>query len=257
VRARATVTAALALAWPAGAARAVGLEGAADQQRRVGGGLAAGWDHVGGVGRDSFPFVEGYGHGDARLWRGLVGGAALSLRRDLGDYNHALERWRGGSTGVALQLALGFESPRFHASAGPWLLGDNRDGRAFRLWALPFGVLRLRFGHLDRWHVNVRLIDGAPYTAEAGGPGFRLQIAPPPRGRHRLSFGVYTSLGEKVAGLAVTDEIAGLMDAGGPAGWLGSLGRPGSTLRVGGLLGTAIGHAGTRPELTLFAGVVY
>jgi hypothetical protein len=235
--------AALPLTAPAGPARAVGLEGPAAAAQRLGGGLATGWDQVSGVGRDAFPFVEAYGHGDARLWRWLVGGAALSLRRDLGDYNYALERWRGGSTGVALQLAVGFESARFHASLGPWLLGDNRDGRDFRLFVLPFGVLRLRFGDLDRWHVNVRLIDGAPYTAEAGGPGFRVQVAPPPLGRHRLGFGVYTSLGEKVAGLALTDEIAGLL--------------PGSALRVGGLLGTAIGHGGARPELTLFGGLVY
>jgi hypothetical protein len=249
-----TVILAAAVVLAPGAARAVGLEGRADQDRRLGAGVATGWDQVGGAGRDAFPFFEAFGHGDMRLHNWLVGGAALSLRRDFADYNFALERWRGGSTGLALQLAVGFESPRFHVSVGPWLLGDDRDGRDFRLYLLPFGVLRLRVGHLDRWHVNVRLIDGAPYTAEAGGTGFRLQICPPPQGRHRLAFGLYTSLGEKVAGLAFTDEMAGLLPE---AGWGAWLGRSGSTVRVGGLLGTNLGHGVSRPEITLFAGIVY
>ena len=68
-------------------------------------------------------------------------------------------------------------------------------------------MLRLRVGSLDGWHFNLRLLDGAPFTAEGGGPGLRLHLGLPPRGRHRLAGGVYTSLGEKVVGLSFADEI--------------------------------------------------
>jgi hypothetical protein len=225
-------------------AGAVGLDGPAAADSRLGLGLGTGWDQVGGLGRDGFPFVEAFAHGDWRAWRWLYLGGAATTRGDLANYNFALERWRGGSPAVAAQALVGYDGPRFHLSAGSWFYGSRREGRPFRPALLPYGVLRLRAGALDRWHFNLRLVDGAPFTADGGGTGLRLQLAAPPRGRHRLAAGVYTSLGEKVVGITASDEIEGLALARGAA------------LRVGGLLGTDLGHA-TRPELTLFAGLTW
>jgi hypothetical protein len=226
-------------------ALAIGLEGPADADRRYGGGIASGWDQVGGIGRDAFPFAELFAHADARLWRGLAMGAALSVRGDFANYNFALERWRGASPGAAAQLVLGYDGPTYHLSAGAWLLSDGRDGRSARPALLPWGVVRLRVGSLDHWHVNLRLIDGAPYTAEGGGTGLRLQLGAPPRGAHRMAAGLYTSLGEKTVGLSFSDEIARPLP-----GWQ-------ADVRFGGLLGTDYGHPGARPELTVFAGLVW
>jgi hypothetical protein len=233
----------LLLLLPAAPAAAVGLEGSEEASHRLGAGVSTGWDQVGGIGRDAFPFVEGFAHADARVWRWLAVGGALSVRGDLGDYNFALERWRGRSGGLAAQLAVGYDGPAFHVSAGPWIYGDGRDGRDFRAALLPWGVLRLRFGNLDRWHVNLRILDGGPYTAEGGGTGVRLQVGAPPRGNHRMAAGLYTSLGEKTVGLTFSDEIT-------VHGW------PAPALRVGGMLGTDVGHF-DRPELTAFAGLVW
>ena len=145
---------------------------------------------------------------------------------------------------MAAQALVGYDGSYFHVSAGSWFYGDTRDGRRFRPAFLPYGVLRLRAGHLDRWHVNLRLIDGAPFTADGGGTGVRVQLGAPPLGAHRLAAGLYTSVGEKTAGLAVSDEIGDVDLVGGGA------------IRLGGLLGTDLGHPG-RLELTLFGGLVW
>jgi hypothetical protein len=242
---RAVAAAALALALGRGAqARAVGLEGPEDADHRVGAGLATGLDQVGGIGRDAFPFLEAFGHAEARVWRWLAIGGAASVRGDLGDYNYALQRWRGGSPGVAAQLTVGYDGPGFHLSAGSWLYGNSRDNRRFRPAFLPYGVVRLRAGSLDRWHFNLRIVDGAPFTAEGAGPGVRLQVGAPPRSGHRLAGGLYTSLGEKIVGLTLTDELA----ERGPAR---------TSLRLGALLGTNLDYPFARPELTAFAGLVW
>jgi hypothetical protein len=145
---------------------------------------------------------------------------------------------------VAAQLTLGYDGPGLHVSAGPWLYGNSRDNRRFRPALLPYGVVRLRAGSLDRWHFNLRLVDGAPFTAEGAGPGVRLLLGAPPRAGHRMAGGLYTSLGEKTVGLAFTDELA----ERGPAG---------TSLRWGALLGTNWDNALARPELTGFAGLVW
>jgi hypothetical protein len=224
--------------------QAVGVEGASAADRRGGVGVGLGMDQVGGYGQDSHPFLEVYGLLEGRVWRWLYLGGALSYRQDADDYNFALGRWRGRrAPGLAAQLLVGYDGPSFHIAAGPWFYGSSRGRDSFRATLLPFGILRLRVGHLDRWHFKLRIGDGAPFTSEGGGLGLRLLMGGPPMGRHRLAGGLYTSLGEKTAGLAASDEIAGA----GPAGL---------TLRVGGLLGTDLDHPG-RPEITVFAGVVW
>jgi hypothetical protein len=242
-RRAAVATLALAVAH-AHSGWAIGLEGPAEAQRRLGGGLATGFDQVGGIGRDGFPFGEVFGHADVRLWRWLAVGGGLSVRGDLADYNYALGRWRGRSSAIAAQVTAGYDGPRFHLSAGSWLFGNDRDGRSFRAAFLPYGVVRLRAGSLDDWHFNLRIADGAPFTAEGAGTGVRLQLGAPVRGAHRLAGGVYTSIGEKTVGLCFTDELAGR----GPAG---------ASLRAGGLAGVNWDNPGSRPELTLFAGLVW
>jgi hypothetical protein len=234
----------LAVALAPGVAHAVGLDGPAQAERRLGASVGAGWDHVGGVlGRDGFAFFEVSGHADARIAGPFAIGGSLSFRRDAADYNFALARWRGGASGIAAQLTAGYDGPVFHLSAGPWLYGDNRDGRRFRAALLPL-VLRLRIGDLDRWHFNLRLADGAPFTAEGAALGLRVLVGAPPRGRHRLKGGLYTSPGEQTFGLAVFDEIAA-------AAW------GDAALRLGLLLGTDYGQLGRRPELTFSAGLVW
>lgn len=234
----------LALASPMPAA-AVGLDGPADASRRLKFSLGAGADRVSGYGQDTYPFAEIAAAGEAVVWRRLSLGGALSMRWDLGDYNDALGRWRGGQrAAIAAQLFVGFDGPRFHLSVGPWLYGTKRQRPDFRLAVLPYGVLRMRIGHLDRWHFNLHVLDGAPFTAEGAAFGVRLMLGAPVWGRHRPNGGVYTTIGENTLGLAVTDEIAGA----GPYG---------TALRVGGLLGTDLERAATRPELTLFAGLAW
>jgi hypothetical protein len=227
-----------------GWAGAVGVEGPSRASVRRGLGLGAGMDQVGGYGQDRHPFVEVYGHLEGRLWRRLFVGGALSYRQDANDYNFALERWRGRQApAVSAQLLVGYDGQIFHLAAGPWLYGSSRAREDFRATLLPFGVLRLRVGHLDRWHVNLRVADGAPFTSEGGALGVRLMVGAPVLGRHRPAAGLYTSLGEKTAGLALSDEIA----AAGPAGL---------ALRVGGLCGTDLDHR-SRLEITAFAGLVW
>jgi hypothetical protein len=228
-----------------GASEAVGLEGPAEADRRVGAGFALGLDQVGGYQRNAYPFLELYGHGELRVWRGLVIGGALSLRQDLADFSYALDRWSGGAAGptVSAQIHLGYDGESFHLSVGPSLLTENRAGTRLRIGLLPYGALRLRVGSLDDWHVNLRVMDGAPFTAEGGGAGVRLMVGAPMLGGHRLAAGLYTSLGENTAGLALSDELA--------------LGQGTTRLRVGGMLGTELSAFALRPEVTLFAGLVY
>jgi hypothetical protein len=228
-----------------GSARAVGLEGPADATQRWQIGLGTGADRVSGHGQDTYAFAELSASAESLVWKRLSIGLAVSARWDLANYNDALSRWRGNHGGaIAAQLFVGYDGPRFHISVGPWLYGARRDRPDFRLAALPFGVVRLRIGHLDRWHFNLHVLDGAPFTAAGGAFGARLLVGAPVWGRHRAAGGLYTTIGEKTAGLAVTDEIAGV----GPGG---------SALRVGGLLGTDLEKPSTRPELTLFGALVW
>lgn len=225
--------------------RAVGLDGPASALVRRSVAIGAGADRVSGYGHDTYPFVELSGSIEAVVWRRLVVGAMFSGRRDINDHDDALGRWTGEQTGgLAGQLIVGYDGPSFHVSLGPWLYGTARARPAFRAAVLPYGVLRLRFGHQDSWHFNVRLADGAPFTAEGGAMGLRLMLAAPPRGRHRAAGGLYTSIGEKTLGLAFADEVSGA----GPGG---------RTLRLGALLGTDLERATTRPELTGFVGLLW
>jgi hypothetical protein len=232
--ARVALAAALLLAG-AGTARAVGVEGPAGARNRFGVSLGLGLDQVGGHGRDGYAFSETALHAEARLLGGLYLGGALSHRRDLGEYNYALERWSTGSHGVALQGLVGYDSLSFHISAGSWFYASARDRGRYHAAFLPYGVLRLRVGSLDGWHFNLRLLDGAPFTAEGGGPGLRLHLGLP-------------SLGEKVVGFSVADEIDLRQTS------RHRLGRP--SLRVGVSLGTDIGHP-DRPEVMLFGGLIW
>ena len=229
-------------------AGAVGMEGPAAAQNRFGITLGQGLDQVGGHSRDLYWFGETSLHAEARVLGGLYLGGAVSLRSDRTGYNYALERWREGKIGVALQGLLGYDGQSFHISAGPWFYASARDRGRYHAAFLPYGVLRLRVGSLDGWHFNLRLLDGAPFTAEGGGPGLRLHLGLPPWGRHRLAGGVYTSLGEKVVGLSFADEID--LRQTSPQ----RLRRP--ALRIGGALGTDIGHPG-RPEIMLFGGLIW
>jgi hypothetical protein len=228
-------------------AQAVGLDGPAAAERRFGLGMGVGADQVGGHGRDLYLFSETFLHAEARLAGWLYLGGAFTTRGDHGVYNYALERWRAGKYGQALQALIGYDGRSFHLSAGSWFYGSARDGGRYHAAILPYGVLRLRVGSLDGWHFNLRLVDGAPFTAEGGGPGLRLLLGMPPIGRHRVAGGFYTSLGEKVVGLSFADEIDLRLP---PA----RLGRP--SLRLGGSLGTDLGHLG-RPEIMLFGGVTW
>lgn len=238
--------AAWGLPWPfASVAFAVGLDGPADRERRFQAAVGAGADRVSGYGQDTYPFAELASSAEAVVWRRLSLGGALTARWDLGDHNDALGRWRGGqSAALAAQLFLGYDGPRFHLSVGSWLYGARRQRPEFRLAVLPYGVVRMRVGHLDRWHFKLHILDGAPFTAEGGALGVRLLLGAPVWGRHRASAGLYATLGENTLGLAASDEIAGL----GPYG---------SALRVGGLLGTDLESPGTRPELTLYCGLAW
>jgi hypothetical protein len=226
-------------------ARAVGLDGPADADLRLKVALGAGADRVSGYGQDTYPFTEVSAAAEARVWRGLAVGVAFSARWDLADYNDALGRWRGDNgASIAAQAFVGYDGPRFHLSVGPWLYGSQRQRPDFRASILPYGVLRLRVGHLDRWHFNLRVLDGAPFTAEGGALGVRLSLGAPVWGRHRATAGVYTTIGEKVAGVTLSDEIAGA----GPAS---------SALRLGVMLGTDLERPSTRPEATAFAGLAW
>lgn len=226
-------------------AGAVGLEGPADASRRLHLGVGAGADRVSGYGQDTYPFAEVSASAEALVWKRLSVGLAFTARWDVADYNDPLGRWRGNhGAAIAAQLFVGYDGPRFHISVGPWLYGAKRDRPSFRLSVLPYGVVRLRIGHLDGWHFNLHILDGAPFTAQGGALGVRLMVGLPTLGRSRAAAGVYTTLGEKVAGVALSDEIAGA-------------GLGGSALRVGVLLGTDLEHVSTRPELTLFAGLAW
>jgi hypothetical protein len=109
---------------------------------------------------------------------------------------------------------------------------------------LPYGFVRARFGRSDGWHVNVRVADGTPFTAGGGGLAFRLMLGAPEWRGHRLTGGLYTSIGEKTLGLTWSDERPDL----GPAG---------TAVRWGGLLGCDLDQGVTRPELSGFVGLVW
>jgi hypothetical protein len=238
------LTVAAVLSAPSSAG-AVGLDGPADAERRLKVGLGAGADRVSGYGQDTYPFAELSAAGEALVWKRLSVGLAVSARWDLADYNDPLGRWRGNNgAAMAAQLFVGYDGPRFHISVGPWFYAARRQRPELRASVMPYGVLRMRIGHLDRWHFNLHILDGAPFTAEGGALGVRLLLGTPVWGRHRPTAGVYTTIGEKVAGVAVADEIAGV-------------GLGGSALRLGVLLGTDLERPTTRPEATAFAGLAW
>lgn len=226
-------------------AQAVGLDGPDAAGRRATVDLGTGLDRVGGYGQDTYSFVEVSAAGEARVWRRLVLGAAASVREDVNAYNDALAGWRGRpSTALAVQAFVGYDGTRFHLSAGPWLYGARRDRPRFHASILPYGFVRVRFGRSEGWHVNVRIADGAPFTAGGGGLAFRLMLGAPEWRGHRPTGGLYTSIGEKTVGLTWTDELPGA----GPGG---------TALRWGGLLGCDLDRGFTRPELTGFLGLVW
>ena len=235
---------AVALLLAASPAHAVGLSGEAAADRRYEAALGAGLDHVGGYGRDSYPFVELGAAAEARVLRHLAMGAIAGYRQDLDDYNYALEHWRHRqSPALALRLFAGYDGPRFHLSIGPSLYGARRDREHFRLTGLPLTVLRLRIGSQDGWHLRFRLGDTVATSAEGGFLGLRAMIGAPPRGRHRLSGGLYTTLGENVVGLVADDEMAGRLPLG-------------RALRWGACLGFDFVHL-ARAEATIFAALVF
>ena len=231
----------VALALAGSSVGAVGLDGSGLVDRRATVTIGGGLDRVGGYAQDTYPLAEVGGSYEAVVWKRLTLGVAASFRLDLDDYNDALGRWRHQrSPALAVQAWVGYDGPGFHISAGPWLYGAARERPNFWATVLPYGVLRLRFGHQDSWHFNVHVADGAPFTAEGAALALRLMVGAPVRGRHRMSGGLYTSIGETTVGLAFTDEIAGA----GPLG---------TSLRWGGTVGTDLGMP-SRPELTGFVG---
>jgi hypothetical protein len=242
------------------AARAVGLEGDAASARRVGAGVGLGWDQVAGVGRDAYPFVELYGHGELRLRDHLALGAALGLRRDLANYNFALGRWRGGSTGIDAQLTIGYDGARFHLSLGPAMVAHDRWEGGFQVGLLPLGTVRLRIGSQEGWNVGVRLIESVPGSAGGGSVGARLDLGLPPSSHagsptfgHRVRAGLYTSAAEGTAGLSISDEFP--IDVFGGAG-AGFTWRRARTLRLACLLGADRGHL-RRGEVTCAAELIF
>jgi hypothetical protein len=241
-----------ATAPPRTSAHAVGLEGDAGANRRIGVGVGTGWDQVAGVGRDAYPFVELYAHADWRLPAGLALGAAVGLRRDLADYNFALGRWRHGSSGLEAQIAIGYDGRAFHLSVGPALVGDNRTTAAFQVGLLPIGTLRLRVGPQDGWNVGLRLIEAVPSAAGGGTIGARLDLGLRPIGLHRLRAGVYASAAEATFGIAASDEV--------PLAALGLVSdrpwRRFNAIRFACLLGSDVGHL-ARAELTCSAGLLF
>jgi hypothetical protein len=228
-------------------AAAVGTEGPEEARTRFGAAIGGGFDAVDGFGADRFAFVEASAQAEARLRRWLDVGGAATLRQDVRDYDFALGATRARRTrAVAVQAFFGYDGPAFHLSVGPWLYGDGRYDDRFRADFAGWGVLRLRVGHLDRWHGTLSVLDGAPWTAAGAATSVRLLVGPPPLrdGRHRLQVGPSFTIGEAVAGLFASDEIALAP---------GALAR---ALRVGGNLGA--GHANlTRWEAMAFAGFVW
>jgi hypothetical protein len=237
---------------PESTAHAVGLEGGAGANRRIGVGLGTGWDQVAGVGRDAYPFVELYAHADWRLPAGLALGGGFGLRRDFADYNFALGRWRHGSSGIAAQIAIGYDGRAFHLSVGPALVGDDRTTTAFQVGLLPLGTVRLRVGPQDGWNVGLRLIEAIPGAAGGGTIGARLDLGLRPIGLHRLRAGVYASAAEATLGLAASDEFPtaalGLISGGAWPRF--------NAVRFACLLGSDVGHL-ARAELTCSAGLLF
>lgn len=233
---------AAALGWPA-AGEAIGVDGAAAARLRMVGGAGAGVDQVGGYGQDRHLFVEPFVQAEARVWRRLYVGSAVSYRQDGASYDFALEQWRGGGSGaLAAHLLVGYDGDGFHLSTGPWLYGAGRDRPRFRAAVLPWGMVRLRVGAQEGWHGSLRIGDGAPFTAGGGAYAVRVLVGSPARGRHRWQVGPYTTLGETTVGVSVSDDISG--------------GFGGRTVRVGGLVGTDMDAPG-RVELTGFVGLVW
>jgi len=230
---------------------AVGLDGSGLVDQRATVGVGTGIDRVAGYGADAYPFAEVGGSYESVVWKRLVLGAAATFRQDLDDHSDVLGRWRHErSPAIAAQAWIGYDGPGFHVSVGPWLYGASRERPRFLATVLPYGVLRLRFGHQDAWHFNVHLGDGAPFTAEGGAFALRLTLGLPASGRHRMSGGLYTTVGENIAGLTFTDEIADGL-AGGPV-----VGTRRRTFRWGGMVGTAYGDL-SRVEVTGFVGCVW
>jgi len=226
------------------AALATGVAGEAAADRRMEAALGAGLDHVGGYGRDSYPFVEIGAAAEGRFFRHLAAGFIAGYRQDLDDYNFALAEWRHRrSPAVALRAFAGYDGPRLHVSIGPSLYGARRDRKHFRLTGLPLTVLRLRVGDQDGWRFLFRMGDSVATTAEGGFLGLRAMLGAPPRGSHRASAGLYTTLGENVLGLVAEDEIASRL-------------RLGRALRLGGGLGLDLLHL-ARLEATIFAALVF
>jgi len=227
-------------------AEAVGLDGPAGADRRWSLSLGGGADRVSGYGHETYPFVEASASAEALVWRRWVLGGAVSIRRDLNDYDDALGRWRGTqSFALVAQLFAGYDGERFHVSLGPWAYGARRDRPDFRAAVLPYGVLRLRFGSQDRWHFNFRIADGSPFTSSGGALAVRAMVGAPPHGRHRPSAGLYSTLGENTLGLTFEDDVSGA----GPRG---------TSLRAGGLLGVDLERlSGSRGELTGFVGLAW
>ncbi|MDX2024546.1 MAG: hypothetical protein SF187_30170 [Deltaproteobacteria bacterium] len=222
-------------------ARAVGLEGDEAATTRLGAGLAAGVDQVGGYAQDAYPFAEIYGHAETRVGRWLYLAAVGSYRQDINNYNHAVQSWRGQhAPAFALQTLIGYDGRRFHISMGPWAYGASRRRPDFRARVLPYGVLRVRFGQQSHWHGGLQVGDAAPFTA-SGGYSARFMMGAPAFGAHRGSAGIYTSIGEKVLGLTAMDEfrVAAATD------W-----------RFGGSFGTMISHPG-HIELAAFFGFIW
>jgi hypothetical protein len=233
----ALVIAGAAPAW------AVGLEGG-DGPTRVVTGAGVGWDNVSGVGRDGYLVAELFGHGERRLWQWFALGGGLSLRGDVANYNHALGRWRDGAWGLGAQLTVGYDGPFVHLSFGPSWTGDRREVSSFRGGILPIGVVRLRIGRQDALHVALRLIDEVPAATRGGAIALRADLALPPRNRHRLRFGVYTSAAEWTTGLSISDEWPF------PHPLL-----PHHALRISLYAGSSLSHL--RPELTATAALVF
>lgn len=191
--------------WLPNTARAVGVEGNGSTSTRLGVGVAAGLDQVGGYGQDAYPFGEIYGHAETRIANWLYAAFAASYRQDLQHYSYASSRWRQDSApGVVAQALFGYDGRSFHISLGPWMYGSSRRRPNFRMGLLPYGVLRLRVGQLEHWHARLHIGDGAPFTG-LGGYSARIVLGMPRKGSQALSGGAYMTLGEKVAGLTIED----------------------------------------------------